>query len=97
MLGVRIFRTTEVRAGWQQDWRDAGRVKQAGIPAAMQSTAGPAAGPAGVAADLVERVADLSARHLVEGAEHGNEIARAADAGVSIAVLTQPANTTTQV
>jgi hypothetical protein len=33
VLGLRAWRNLDLRAGWQQDWRDGGRVHQRGYPA----------------------------------------------------------------
>jgi hypothetical protein len=33
VIGFRAARNLEIRTGWQQDWRDAGRVKDRGFPA----------------------------------------------------------------
>jgi hypothetical protein len=33
VLGFRATRALEVRAGWQQNWRDGGRVRRLGLPA----------------------------------------------------------------
>jgi len=32
VLGVRLRRDLEIRGGWQQDWRQAGRVRKLGFP-----------------------------------------------------------------
>jgi hypothetical protein len=33
VLGMRVTRALEVRVGWQQNWRDGGRVRRRGLPA----------------------------------------------------------------